>query len=153
MYLLTLSEQKIEFSCWFRQLVKMRALLDQENWAEVDVPEEFQTIVNLLFVPESVSSEESHEVPASTSDEVAASVAGPVNISQPDSNGSVDMSNTEPSRSTENINPDASTSSNGNSANTNRGKSSLRMLYYRGVGYHMVNWYIIMLMFYLIASC
>lgn len=122
---------------------KMRALLDQENWSEIDVPDEFQSIVNSLCSSESVTAEESG---AATDDTVTSSNepdADPLNssqsIEQPDSNGThVDrIPNTDSSR-----NSDVSTSSShGNSANVKeRGKSAFRMLYFRGVGYHMVNW-------------
>ena len=132
----------------------MRALLDQENWSEIDVPDEFQVIVNSLCSSESVISGESggaSDDTAVTSSEVVSSSdgpsesdAGPLNTSQsverPDSNGTY----TDPLRSsvpTENSNADVSTSSNGNNASTKeRGKSALRMLYFKGVAYHMVNW-------------
>lgn len=139
---------------------KMRALLDQENWAEIDVPDEFQSIVNSLCSSESEISGESggaSDDTALTSNEVVSSSdgpsvadAGPSNssqhIEQPDTNGTyVDNNpNTDSSRSsvpTENSNSDVSTSSHGNNASTKeRGKSTLRMLYFRGVAYHMVNW-------------
>ncbi|KAL9686781.1 hypothetical protein QQ045_031174 [Rhodiola kirilowii] len=32
-----------------RNMAKIKAVVDQETWVEVDVPEEFQTIVNCLF--------------------------------------------------------------------------------------------------------
>lgn len=32
-------------------MAKLKAILDQENWAEIDVPDEFQTIVTSLFCP------------------------------------------------------------------------------------------------------
>ncbi|KAL3833754.1 hypothetical protein ACJIZ3_008490 [Penstemon smallii] len=142
------------------RMAKMRALLDQENWAEIDVPEEFQTIVTLMSCPESVSSGESDAAPdkmeSSTNEVLSSSVGSPMaevgpsnssqHIEQPDSNGtSVDhMPNTNtdssrPSAETENSSSDVSTSTHGNSASMNRGRPSLRMLYYRGVGYHMVN--------------
>lgn len=134
---------------------KMRALLDQENWSEIDVPDEFQGIVNSLCSSESVVSGDSGGASddiavVSSSDGPSESDAGPLNTSQsverPDSNGTYidNNSNTDPLRSsvpTENSSADVSTSSNGNNASTKeRGKSSLRMLYFKGVAYHMVNW-------------
>ncbi|KAH6774916.1 VPS54 [Perilla frutescens var. hirtella] len=140
------------------RMSKMRALLDQENWAEIDVPDEFQSIVNSLCSSESVIAGESGGAPdaALTSNEVVSSSDGPSmedagllnssqHIEQPDSNGTYadNNPNTDSSRSsapTENSNSDVSTSSHGNSASTKeRGKASLRMLYFRGVAYHMVN--------------
>lgn len=45
-------------------MAKMRAILDQENWAEIDVPDEFQTIVTSLFCSESETRELADEVSA-----------------------------------------------------------------------------------------
>lgn len=50
--------------CWLIQMAKMRAILDQENWAEIDVPEEFQAIVTSLFCSESETRELADEVSA-----------------------------------------------------------------------------------------
>lgn len=38
------------------QMAKLKAILDQENWAEIDVPDEFQTIVTSLFSSKSDNS-------------------------------------------------------------------------------------------------
>ncbi|GFP84196.1 vacuolar protein sorting-associated protein 54 chloroplastic [Phtheirospermum japonicum] len=145
---------------WLLQMTKLRALLDQENWAEIDVPDEFQSIVNTLCSSESVAAGVSNAVSdetASISDEVVVPSSdgssmvdtGLSNqsqqIEQPDSNGSVDhIPNNDLSRlsatSDSGGNSDVSTSSHGNNASVkDRGKSGLRMLYFRGVGYHMVN--------------
>ncbi|GER43262.1 vacuolar protein sorting [Striga asiatica] len=139
------------------RMAKMRALLDQENWAEIDVPDEFQAIVNSLCSSDSVAAGESNAVSedtASTSDVVPSSDgssmidAVPSNqsqsIEQPDSNGNTDyIPNSESSRvgaAADSGSSDVSTSSHGNNASVkDRGKSGLRMLYFRGVGYHMVN--------------
>ncbi|KAL8045550.1 hypothetical protein ABFX02_08G121400 [Erythranthe guttata] len=139
------------------RMAKMKALLDQENWAEIDVPDEFQSIVTSLCSSESVTAGESYAASddTSSSNEVVSSSEGssmtaadPTNssqhIGQPDSNGAVDhMPNTDSARLSvgpENTNSDVSTSSHDNSASVKeRGKSALRMLYIRGVGYHMVN--------------
>ncbi|KAL8511914.1 hypothetical protein ACS0TY_018379 [Phlomoides rotata] len=142
------------------RMSKMRALLDQENWAEIDVPDEFQSIVNSLCSSESETAGESgaasDETVTSSNEEVSESDGSTKpdadlsnssrHIEQPDSNGThVDhIPNTDSSRlsvSAENSNSDVSTSSHGNNASMKeRGKSAFRMLYFRGVGYHMVNW-------------
>lgn len=141
-------------------MTKLRALLDQENWAEIDVPDEFQNIVTSLCSSVSVTTGESDaasDAAATSSKEVIPSSDGssiahagvsnsPQTIEQSDSNGTcVDhIPNTNSSRlstATESGNADVSTSSQGNSASTKeRGKPVLRMLHFRGVGYHMVNW-------------
>ncbi|KAL3632342.1 hypothetical protein CASFOL_025326 [Castilleja foliolosa] len=142
------------------RMTKLRALLDQENWAEIDVPDEFQSIVNTLYSSESVSAGGSNAVSddtASISDEVVVSSSDGLSVVdaglstqsqqmlQPDSNGIVDhIPNNDSSRLSATAdsggNSDVSTSSHVNNASVkDRGKSGLRMLYFRGVGYHMVN--------------
>ncbi|KAL6538742.1 hypothetical protein OROGR_012730 [Orobanche gracilis] len=133
------------------RMAKMRALLDQENWAEIDVPDEFQSIVTSLCSSESVAAGGSNAVSEDTvSSSAGSSMVGadpsnkPQSIERPDSNGNADhIPNTDSSRlsgAVDSGNTDVSTSSHGNSASLkDRGKSALRMLYFRGVGYHMVN--------------
>ncbi|KAL0300519.1 UNVERIFIED_CONTAM: Vacuolar protein sorting-associated protein 54, chloroplastic, partial [Sesamum radiatum] len=141
------------------RMTKMRALLDQENWAEIDVPDEFQNIVTSLCSSVSVTNGESDAASddaASNSKEVIPSNDGSSiahaglsnslqTVEHSDSNGTVvdHIPNANSSRSsaaTENSNADVSTSSQGNSASSKeRGKPALRMLHFRGVGYHMVN--------------
>ncbi|EPS66275.1 hypothetical protein M569_08500, partial [Genlisea aurea] len=141
------------------RMTKMRALLDQENWAEIDVPEEFQGIVNSLCSSETVAGEEGDALPyntASSSNEAISSSdgsylvnsSGPSNASLPSeqrlgSNGTLvdTTSNSDSSRlSVENNNSDVSTSSQVNNfSSKDRPKPNLRMLYFQGVGYHMVN--------------
>lgn len=47
-------------------MTKLRAVLDQETWVEVDVPNEFQTIVDSLFSLESLVVDDSDDHPEST---------------------------------------------------------------------------------------
>ncbi|KAL2467433.1 Vacuolar protein sorting-associated protein [Abeliophyllum distichum] len=147
----------IEFQHEFR-MAKMKALLDQENWTEIDVPDEFQTIVTSLSSSDSMTDGHRDESPGtynnsetvSSSDDFPVADAGLSNSSQhielPDSNGmsAGHAPNADSSRlsgASESGNADVGTSStHSNNANTReRGKSSLRMLYFKGVGYHMVN--------------
>ncbi|KAL0310484.1 UNVERIFIED_CONTAM: Vacuolar protein sorting-associated protein 54, chloroplastic [Sesamum angustifolium] len=141
------------------RMTKMRALLDQENWAEIDVPDEFQNIVTSLCSSVSVTNGESDAASddaASSSNEVIPSNDGSSiahaglsnslqTVEHSDSNGTVvdhipNANSSRLSAATENSNADVSTSSQGNSASSKeRGKPALRMLHFRGVGYHMVN--------------
>ncbi|XP_051134830.1 vacuolar protein sorting-associated protein 54, chloroplastic [Andrographis paniculata] len=139
------------------RMVKMRALLDQENWAEIDVPDEFQSIVNSLFSSELLVAGEtdtSSDDTASGSSQVAPHGDGSLvepgssNSSQPneqsDSNGTYadHMPNADSLRSNaaaENSNSGVSTSSHASGSMKERGKSTHKMLYFKGVGYHMVN--------------
>lgn len=43
-------------------MTKIKAVLDQETWVEVDVPDEFQAIVTSLFYPEALISENPDDV-------------------------------------------------------------------------------------------
>nr|GEW69056.1 vacuolar protein sorting-associated protein 54 [Tanacetum cinerariifolium] len=63
------------------RMTKLRAVLDQETWVEVDVPNEFQTIVDTLFSLESLVVDDSDDHPESTAnsynDVVSSSVEHP----------------------------------------------------------------------------
>lgn len=48
-------------SVWLLQMTKIKAVLDQETWVEVDVPDEFQAIVNSLFMSEALIFENSDD--------------------------------------------------------------------------------------------
>ena len=48
-------------------MTKIRAVLDQETWVEVDVPDEFQAIVSSLFFSEVLISENPDDAEGSTS--------------------------------------------------------------------------------------
>ncbi|KAK4347429.1 hypothetical protein RND71_033768 [Anisodus tanguticus] len=111
------------------RMAKMRAILDQENWAEIDVPDEFQTIVTSLFY-----SDETREF----ADEVSADIA-------PSSDGSpkTEARLQKISQNAEHTDPtplrsDSTTQSNETNSKE-RGRSSPKLLFFRGAGYHMVN--------------
>ncbi|MCD7465187.1 Vacuolar protein sorting-associated protein 54 [Datura stramonium] len=118
------------------RMAKMRAILDQENWAEIDVPDEFQAIVTSLFCSESETRELADEVSAdiapSNSKMIVSSDGSPTTearlqkISQ----------NAEHTDSTPRL--ESITQSNETNSR-DRGRSSTRLLFFRGMGYHMVN--------------
>ncbi|XP_022885557.1 vacuolar protein sorting-associated protein 54, chloroplastic isoform X1 [Olea europaea var. sylvestris] len=150
----------IEFQHEFR-MAKMKALLDQENWTEIDVPDEFQTIVTSLTSSDSMTDGHRDEAPGtydnsetiSSSNDFPEADAGLSNssphIELPDSNGmsAGHAQNAESSRlsgasgsGNTDVGTSGTSSTQSNNVNTReRGKSSLRMLYFKGVGYHMVN--------------
>ncbi|KAJ0693224.1 putative vacuolar protein sorting-associated protein [Helianthus annuus] len=102
------------------RMTKLKALLDQETWVEVDVPNEFQAIVDSLFRLESDSEDDNHSKSIANSyNEVVASSAEQV----VDLNGQVNNTKTK----------------NGHA------KSSAHLISFRGVGYHMVNCGLILL--------
>ncbi|XP_060191814.1 vacuolar protein sorting-associated protein 54, chloroplastic-like [Lycium barbarum] len=119
------------------RMAKMRAILDQENWAEIDVPDEFQTIVTSLFSSESETCELADEVSADiapsspkmalSSDGSAKTEARLQKISQ----------NAEHTDSAPLLSDSTTQSKETNSRE--RGRSSPKLLFFRGVGYHMVN--------------
>ncbi|KAI7729170.1 hypothetical protein M8C21_019673, partial [Ambrosia artemisiifolia] len=102
------------------RMTKLKAVLDQETWVEVDVPNEFQAIVDSLFRLESDSEDDDHskstansynEVVASSAEQPSQSVDGNVDL-----NGQVNNIKTK----------------NGHA------KSSAHLISFRGVGYHMM---------------
>ncbi|XP_076932351.1 vacuolar protein sorting-associated protein 54, chloroplastic-like [Bidens hawaiensis] len=97
------------------RMAKLKAVLDQETWVEVDVPNEFQAIVDSLFRLESVSED---DVAASSLEQPSQSIDGSV-----DSNGQVNNIKEK----------------NGHT------KSSVHLISFRGIGYHMVNCGLILL--------
>ncbi|KAI3741427.1 hypothetical protein L1987_59099 [Smallanthus sonchifolius] len=102
------------------RMTKLKAVLDQETWVEVDVPVEFQAIVDSLFSLESDSDEDHSESSANSYNEMVSSSA-----EQPTS------------QSVDGITD--------NNIKTNNGKSSAHLISFRGVGYHMVNCGLILL--------
>ncbi|KAI3824685.1 hypothetical protein L1987_06154 [Smallanthus sonchifolius] len=101
------------------RMTKLKAVLDQDPWVEVDVPNEFQAIVDSLFRLESDSD-----------DDRSNSIGNSYNAEQPSQSvdGTVDPSGQ--------VN---------NSKTKNNGKSSAHLISFRGVGYHMVNCGLILL--------
>ncbi|KAJ1270328.1 hypothetical protein BS78_06G045400 [Paspalum vaginatum] len=132
------SKQFVDYQHSVR-MTKIKAVLDQETWVAVDVPEEFQAIV--LSLSSTYSSVNGMEMP-STDDNPKFSDQGPTSQ--------------EPMYSTEN-NADngkvtsatgeskvESTSQNDNNVAGNL-KSTLQTIVHGGVGYHMVNCGLILL--------
>ncbi|XP_021725758.1 vacuolar protein sorting-associated protein 54, chloroplastic-like [Chenopodium quinoa] len=139
---------------------KIKAVLDQETWSEVDVPDEFQAIVASMHGSDSLITENFGDDQGSSiisSNGVSTVVDGSKesdveqHIERTDSNNvSGDVSNQEKSQHLGEANDaskaDAGTSALSKNSNTkDRGKSTSQTLMYRGVGYHMVNCGLILL--------
>lgn len=148
------------------RMAKIKAVLDQETWVEVDVPDEFQAIVNSLLCSEALISENLHDAQnnveisygevITNKDCSLMADAGPrkaqQQIEQADFIG-VSIENTAHVKSTplteaiEKNKADATT----NSAHSNNNKikelvkSTSQTLMYKDVGYHMVNCGLILL--------
>ncbi|XP_059667466.1 vacuolar protein sorting-associated protein 54, chloroplastic isoform X2 [Cornus florida] len=147
------------------RMTKIKAVLDQETWVEVDVPDEFQTIVTTLFCSESFITADTDDADGTVStnySEVTSSNDGSLNADAGLLNSqqhierteSIDSSgdHTSPVKSsslgglTDNNKADVMTSAqNYNSIVKERGKSSSRTVSFKGVGYHMVNCGLILL--------
>ncbi|CAI0393656.1 unnamed protein product [Linum tenue] len=115
------------------RMTKIKAVLDQETWVEVDVPDEFQGIITSVF-----SSETLIEKHAAQQQLVGKDSIKKLNNTQ----GQLHPL----SETTESNKADVVTSSaHGNNKNTkDRGKVTSQKLFYGGVGYHMVNCGLIM---------
>ncbi|POO03006.1 Vacuolar protein sorting-associated protein [Trema orientale] len=102
------------------RMTKIKAVLDQETWVEVDVPDEFQAILSSLFFSEALLSEnldDAQENSAPVSEAVEKNKVNVVN----------------------------SLAEHNHSNNKERGKSTSQTLLYKDVGYHMVNCGLILL--------
>ncbi|KAG5235835.1 vacuolar protein sorting-associated protein [Salix suchowensis] len=129
------------------RMTKIKAVLDQEMWVEVDVPEEFQAIVASLFYSERLNDTQGD---ATTSyGEVGTSNDELVKMNSTDISleNSVQKKSTPSTESTESNKVIAATSSvqSHNHNVKERGKSTSQTLFCGGVGYHMVNCGLILL--------
>ena len=146
-------------------MTKIKAVLDQETWVEVDVPDEFQAIVSSLFHSEAIISENKNNAESNMTESYSDMVASNEGSQVADTGlqGSVLQNELTDSSGTTAVNAaqrkaeaierkksDAVTSSQSNSSNMKeRGKPTTQMLEYGDVGYHMVNWLVIFYFFYL----
>ncbi|KAI5572019.1 hypothetical protein BDE02_11G134000 [Populus trichocarpa] len=145
------------------RMTKIRAVLDQEMWVEVDVPDEFQAIVASLFYSESVGLNDTQGDATTRYGEVGTGNDGSLVIDAEAQNAeqelvqmnSTDISlensvqkkstpSTEATESNKVIAATSSAQSNNHNAKE-RGKSTSQTLSCGGVGYHMVNCGLILL--------
>ncbi|GLU17466.1 hypothetical protein SLE2022_338320 [Rubroshorea leprosula] len=126
------------------RMTKIKAVLDQETWVEVDVPDEFQAIVTSLFHSEALISGNTDENESNITVKYNLGIANDDGSLRTDT-GNLDVpqqnEQTESSAKTDNKTlKDNLPSSQSNSSNTkDRGKSTAQTLVYGDVGYHMVN--------------
>lgn len=137
---------------------KIKAVLDQETWVEIDVPDEFQSIINLLFTSDHLTSEHDTEDDISTSyngvvtnndvlpiaDSAESSAEQQItraNSIEASMNSETSDRSKSPVDSTESNKAHGRISSaHSNNTEKDHKKSASQALYYKGVGYHMVNW-------------
>ncbi|MBA0869765.1 hypothetical protein Goshw_003030 [Gossypium schwendimanii] len=132
------------------RMTKIRAVLDQETWVEVDVPDEFQAIVSSLFDSEAIvsGSKDNAESNMTESYSNEGSQVGPVAQNEPTDSSSTTAVNAAQGKAEviERKKSDAVTSSQSNNSNTKeRGKNATQTLECGGVSYHMVNCGLILL--------
>ncbi|PRQ41589.1 putative vps54-likeVacuolar protein sorting-associated protein [Rosa chinensis] len=131
------------------RMTKIKAVLDQETWVEVDVPDEFQVIVNSLFCSEALVAENLDAGHGSTETSYNEVDTGPSitekQIKQTDSTElSTDMTGNNKSTSADGAEKNKadvtnSVAQHNHSNMKERGKSTSQILSYKGVGFHMVN--------------
>ncbi|KAA0052432.1 vacuolar protein sorting-associated protein 54 [Cucumis melo var. makuwa] len=139
------------------RMAKIKAVLDQETWVEVDVPDEFQSIAESLCSQELLSEnpdlaqgnmDQSHSDVATDNDDSRNAQEHSQQIDSSDlSGGNSEHVKLTPADTIEKSKADVTIPST-QLNNTNvkeRGKSSSQTLLYKGVGYHMVNCGLILL--------
>ncbi|WOL07406.1 vacuolar protein sorting-associated protein 54, chloroplastic [Canna indica] len=132
------------------RMTKIKAVLDQETWVAVDIPDEFQAIVFSLSSGDA-SLSGSELVPENADSVIVESnfSASQEHVSQNDSDQTADSDKQIKPLPAAGSNKDSnadSTSKRNSDANTNaHGRSASQKLVYKGVGYHMVNCGLILL--------
>lgn len=132
-------------------MAKIRAVLDQETWAEIDVADDFQAITNSLCFEESVDGDDlddaSNSIARSENETVSSSLIADgqvTNTVQPihrTNSTEVSPEITAQVNASSSTGPVDSTRADSTlSAPTNSASKKDRTLTFRGVGYHMVNW-------------
>ncbi|XP_022977577.1 vacuolar protein sorting-associated protein 54, chloroplastic-like isoform X2 [Cucurbita maxima] len=146
------------------RMTKIKAVLDQETWVEVDVPDEFQTVAESICSQELLSEKVEHaqgNMDRSYSDVAAnnddSRIVGGESLNAQQNSEQIDSSDMSggntahvkptPADTVEKSNADVTnTTTQVNNNNVKeRGKSSSKTLQYKGVGYHMVNCGLILL--------
>ncbi|XP_013598946.1 vacuolar protein sorting-associated protein 54, chloroplastic-like isoform X2 [Brassica napus] len=110
------------------RMTKLKAVLDQETWDEIDVPEEFQSIISSLFASQELISGKGTEDQSTESRNEKSESSEGAAVSNAQVKSTVKAS--------------VSSVTNNQSNQKAHGKSNL---FYQGVGYHMVNCGLILL--------
>lgn len=139
-------------------MTKLKAVLDQETWDEMDVPEEFQAIISSLFASHELISGKGGDANIKTYHRNPLPLNGSLTSGNGDQNTELRNEKSESSEgpavsdaqvkstvspeSLERSKAGVSSVPNNQSNQKERGKSNL---FYQGVGYHMVNWLVFLL--------
>ncbi|KAI4297560.1 hypothetical protein L6164_037445 [Bauhinia variegata] len=146
------------------RMTKIKAVLDQETWVEIDVPDEFQAILNLLFSSNAMSTENLHDAEGDNStsyndvgthdDVQPVEDTGRSNAVEQSNSIEVSANNVALERPSalagamERNSDSIMSSAQGNNTDIkekDNKKSGSHTLFYKGVGYHMVNCGLILL--------
>jgi vacuolar protein sorting-associated protein 54 len=111
-------------------MAKIKAVLDQETWVAVDVPEEFQAIVLSLS---STYSANDMEMPSSDG---SSKLSDDESARHSADNGKITSATSHESKV-------ESTSSQTENSVSGSARSTSQTIIHGGVGYHMVNWLVI----------
>jgi len=139
-------------------MTKLKAVLDQETWDEIDVPEEFQSIISSLFASQQLISGKVDDADLKTYYSNRLPLNGSLTSGTGDQNTELRNEKAETSEghtvsdaqvkstvspeSLERSKAGVSSVTNNQSNQKAHGKSNL---FYQGVGYHMVNWLVFLL--------
>lgn len=132
-------------------MAKIKAVLDQETWVEVDVPDEFQAILDSLFDLEPLENGKTDDLQTGAfvnKDSTTSGAAGPVvpqqELRQSDSADLSDVAGPAKSPPMPGI---LEKNKADISSSKDRGKLTTQSIVFKGVGYHMVNWLVISILF------
>jgi vacuolar protein sorting-associated protein 54 len=140
------------------RMTKLKAVLDQETWDEIDVPEEFQSIISSLFASQRLISGKVDDADLNSYHSNRLPLNGSLTSGSGDQNSELRNEKSESSEgsvvsdaqvkptvspeSLERSKAGVSSATNNQSNQKAHGKSNL---FYQGVGYHMVNCGLILL--------
>ncbi|CAN8325268.1 unnamed protein product [Cochlearia groenlandica] len=140
------------------RMAKLKAVLDQETWDEVDVPEEFQSIISSLFAPHELISgkvddadvKAYHINPLPLNGSLTSGTGGQNTELQNKTSESSEGPAPSDSQEKSTVLPEAHERSNTGVPSVPNNQSKQKVhgkinLFYQGVGYHMVNCGLILL--------
>ncbi|CAF2130409.1 unnamed protein product [Brassica napus] len=131
------------------RMTKLKAVLDQETWDEIDVPEEFQSIISSLFASQELISGKvddadikTHRNPLPLNGSLTSGTEDQSTDSRNEKSESSEGSAVSNAQVKSTVKAGVSSVTNNQSNQKAHGKSNL---FYQGVGYHMVNCGLILL--------
>ncbi|KAK6916081.1 Vacuolar protein sorting-associated protein 54, C-terminal, partial [Dillenia turbinata] len=130
------------------RMAKIKAVLDQETWVEIDVPDEFRAIISSIICSEPTNVDDAQSSPGnrdtslSSDDGSLVTVNGPLDsqtaFNDSSANCPIEMKTSALDGASEKNNAETTSVQNNNNNIKEHGKSTSQTLLYRGVGYHMM---------------